>query len=88
MDSASLALAEGLVNPAYIRQGAAAGLGKRRALVKALLANRRMPQTGWDDHTIEILLQASSHCADCLSFHSQSYNMLTCKLALKLVVRL
>lgn len=56
MDADNCDLAAGLVSKAYISQGAAA-LAARRRMVKALLSSRRLPQRGWDEATIEMLLQ-------------------------------
>lgn len=56
MDADNCALACGLVSRAYIGQGQAA-LGARRRQVKALLSSRRLPPRGWDEATIEMLLQ-------------------------------
>ncbi|WIA16718.1 hypothetical protein OEZ85_013372 [Tetradesmus obliquus] len=56
MDADNLQLAASLVSPSYISQGGAA-LAARRRLVKGLLSNRRLPQEGWDEATIEMLLQ-------------------------------
>lgn len=56
MDAANCSLACGLVSPSYINQGAAA-LAARRKAVKALLSNRSLPAEGWDEATIEMLLQ-------------------------------
>lgn len=56
MDQANCDLACGLVSASYIAQGAQA-LAARRRMVKALLSSRRLPQRGWDEATIEMLLQ-------------------------------
>lgn len=56
MDADNLQLAASLVSPSYISQGGAA-LAARRRLIKGLLSNRRLPQEGWDEATIEMLLQ-------------------------------
>lgn len=56
MDAANCALAVGLVSRSYVDQGAAA-LAARRRQIKALLSNRSMPVQGWDEATIEMLLQ-------------------------------
>ncbi|KAG5191026.1 O-phosphoseryl-tRNA selenium transferase [Tribonema minus] len=55
MDKKNLQLAAGLVKPTYIAQAGQA-LNSRHNLVTALLANRRLPPTGWDEATIEYLL--------------------------------
>jgi O-phospho-L-seryl-tRNASec:L-selenocysteinyl-tRNA synthase len=56
MDADNLQLASGLVSASYVAQGGAA-LAARRRLIKGLLSNRRLPQNGWDEATIEMLLQ-------------------------------
>jgi O-phospho-L-seryl-tRNASec:L-selenocysteinyl-tRNA synthase len=56
MDADNLRLASSLVSASYVSQGGAA-LAARRKLLKGLLSNRRLPQTGWDEATIEMLLQ-------------------------------
>ncbi|KAF6259689.1 selenocysteine synthase [Scenedesmus sp. NREL 46B-D3] len=56
MDADNLQLASSLVSASYVSQGGAA-LAARRRLIKGLLSNRRLPQTGWDEATIEMLLQ-------------------------------
>eukprot|EP00850_Spirogloea_muscicola_P007190 SM000036S13234 [mRNA] locus=s36:52303:58242:- [translate_table: standard] len=56
MDDASLALAERLVSPSYIRQGGQA-LARRHKMVKALLSQCQLPREPWDDDTIEWLIQ-------------------------------
>lgn len=59
MDAANCEAACGLVSRTYITQGEQA-LSRRRRLVKALLSQRRLPARGWDDATIEMLLQVRS----------------------------
>jgi O-phospho-L-seryl-tRNASec:L-selenocysteinyl-tRNA synthase len=59
MDAANCSLACGLVSQSYINQGAAA-LSARRRLIKALLSNKKLPAEGWDEATIEMLLQVSA----------------------------
>lgn len=66
MDAANCSLAAGLVSQSYVSQGAAA-LGSRRRLVKALLSNRALPAEGWDEATIDMLLQVSDLCAFALA---------------------
>ena len=56
MDPDNLALASQLISGSYVSQGGAA-LTARRKLIKALLSNKRLPQTGWDEATIEMLMQ-------------------------------
>ncbi len=63
MDEDNCALACGLVSASYINQGAQALAGRRR-MIKALLSSRRLPERGWDEATIEMLLQASCRRAD------------------------
>jgi O-phospho-L-seryl-tRNASec:L-selenocysteinyl-tRNA synthase len=57
MDADNCTAACGLVSKAYIQQGSQA-LCRRRRLIKTLLSQRRLPEAGWDDATIEMLLQA------------------------------
>ena len=59
MDEANCALAAGLVSAAYINQGSQA-LARRRKRIKSLLSQRRLPAEGWDDASIELLLQVRS----------------------------
>ncbi len=58
MDPPNCELACGLVSRAYICQGAQA-LSARSRLVKALLSSRRMPERGWDEASIEQLVQVT-----------------------------
>eukprot|EP00124_Ichthyophonus_hoferi_P003317 Ihof_evm9s281 gene=Ihof_evmTU9s281 len=55
MDAKNLQLAQALVPSTYIRQGADS-MATRRGLVRVLLSQRRLPDEGWDDMTIELLL--------------------------------
>ncbi|CAM9343307.1 unnamed protein product, partial [Phaeothamnion confervicola] len=55
MNEKNISLGGGFVKPAYVAAGAQY-LNTRRNLVSALLANRRLPKPGWDDHEIEMLL--------------------------------
>jgi O-phospho-L-seryl-tRNASec:L-selenocysteinyl-tRNA synthase len=55
MNAANLALCEQLVNPPYVRQGAQARR-TRESLLASLLAQRRLPDVGWDETSIELLL--------------------------------
>ena len=64
MDAANCRLACGLVSQSYINQGAAA-LSARRRLIKALLSNKKLPAEGWDEATIEMLLQVSAWLKVC-----------------------
>lgn len=50
-----MSLAGNLVSPNYIRQGAQS-LQQRKHLMKVLLSQRRLPEQGWDDQSLEILL--------------------------------
>eukprot|EP01137_Pigoraptor_chileana_P035385 Opistho-2@29300 len=52
MNEANLRLAEGLVSANYIKQ-AGESLRSRENLVKVLLSQRRCPEDGWDDASIE-----------------------------------
>ncbi|GAQ82108.1 O-phospho-L-seryl-tRNASec:L-selenocysteinyl-tRNA synthase [Klebsormidium nitens] len=56
MDGANLQLAESLLSKSYVLQGQQA-LKQRHNLVKSLLSNKRLPDTGWDDASIEWFLQ-------------------------------
>lgn len=56
MDADNLALASQLVSSSYVLQGGAA-LAARRKMIKSLLSNKRLPKTGWDEATIEMLIQ-------------------------------
>ena len=63
MNAANCALANGLVSAAYVQQGQQA-LTARCNLVKTLLSQRKLPVDGWDDATIEMLLQVSATFLD------------------------
>ena len=52
-------IASGLVSKSYIEQGSQA-LVRRRRLIKSLISQRRLPDTGWDDETIELFLREVS----------------------------
>ena len=56
MDPRNCALASGLVSANYIQQGQQA-LAARANLIKSLLSQRKLPFNGWDDATIEMLIQ-------------------------------
>jgi O-phospho-L-seryl-tRNASec:L-selenocysteinyl-tRNA synthase len=56
MDADNCNVAETLISKTYIQQGSQA-LAARRRLIKTLLSQRRLPQRGWDDATIELLIQ-------------------------------
>mmetsp|Transcript_1601 Transcript_1601/g.5746 ORF Transcript_1601/g.5746 Transcript_1601/m.5746 type:complete len:178 (-) Transcript_1601:4948-5481(-) len=55
MDSRNFALAQGLVDSSYVSQ-AKQSRSSREGLVRQLLANRRLPERGWDDVTIKLFL--------------------------------
>jgi O-phospho-L-seryl-tRNASec:L-selenocysteinyl-tRNA synthase len=57
MDEEACALAGGLVSPSYLAQGRAS-LTTRRKRVRSLLSSRRLPEEGWDEATIEMLVRA------------------------------
>eukprot|EP00644_Phytophthora_capsici_P008098 jgi/Phyca11/10960/fgenesh1_pm.PHYCAscaffold_58_\ len=59
MNSKSAALAEQLIPSTYVKQGLGA-IRSREALVTTLLAQRRLPDEGWDDASVEMLLQTLS----------------------------
>lgn len=59
MDVDNCNAACGLISRTYIQQGSQA-LARRRRLIKTLLSQRRLPQQGWDNATIEMLLQVCS----------------------------
>ncbi|GMF42962.1 unnamed protein product [Phytophthora fragariaefolia] len=55
MNAKSAALAQQLVPSTYVQQGLDAVRGREK-LVTALLAQRRLPDDGWDDASVELLL--------------------------------
>ncbi|PNH12953.1 O-phosphoseryl-tRNA(Sec) selenium transferase [Tetrabaena socialis] len=59
MNADNCSLAIGLVSKSYIRQGEQA-LARRQRLIKALLSSRKLPERGWDEATIEMLIRALS----------------------------
>lgn len=59
MDPQNCDLATGLVSKRYINQGSQA-ISRRHKLIKTLLSQRKLPEHGWDDATIEMLLQDAS----------------------------
>lgn len=59
MDEETLKLATNLVSRSYIEQGGQQ-ITKRRKLVKSLLSERRLPEQGWDDLTIESFVQVNN----------------------------
>jgi len=56
MNSKNAALAEALVARTYVQQGADS-VRAREALLTSLLAQRRLPDAGWDELSVELLLQ-------------------------------
>ena len=56
MNDESFVLAEGLVSSNYVRQAQQARRA-RESLFKSLLSQRRLPDNGWDDCTLKMLLQ-------------------------------
>ncbi len=56
MNARNLELAAGLVDQAYIDQAAQA-ISARQNLLTVLLSQRKLPSKGWDDITIEAVLQ-------------------------------
>ena len=52
-------LAGGLVPPGYIAPGVVS-LGRQTAAIRTLLAQRRLPDTGWNEATVEIFLRQLS----------------------------
>ena len=59
MNPETLFIAGTLIPESYLAQ-AGAGLSSRRKLVKGLLSQRRMPQAGWDEASIENLMQVAA----------------------------
>ena len=59
MNDACFALAEQLVSSSYIGQARQARQA-RESMVKSLLAQRRMPEQGWDEGTLRLMLQELS----------------------------
>jgi len=55
MDLSNCELAAQLVSKTYIDQGCQA-LVRRKKLVKSLLSQRRLPEQGWDEETIQLFL--------------------------------
>jgi hypothetical protein len=62
MNAENCELAQAFVSRSYVEQGSQA-LAKRQKLIKALLSQRRLPPTGWDDATIQMFLQARTRVA-------------------------
>lgn len=56
MNDDCFSLAEGLVSASYVRQAQQARRA-RETLFKSLLAQRRLPDKGWDENTVRLLLQ-------------------------------
>lgn len=67
MDADNLELASQLVSKSYVQQGSQS-IRKRQKLVKALLSERKLPIHGWDDPTIESLLQVPSFLSNFFKF--------------------
>ena len=65
MNDDLMKLATNLVSRSYIVQAQSA-LVSRSKLIKSLLSQRRLPELGWDETSIEQLLQASYHIC-CIS---------------------
>ena len=65
MNAENCELAQAFVSKSYVEQGSQA-LAKRQKLIKALLSQRRLPPTGWDDATIQMFLQARTGSAHCM----------------------
>ncbi|KAL4159729.1 hypothetical protein PRNP1_000302 [Phytophthora ramorum] len=59
MNAKSAALAESLVPATYVQQGLDAVRGREK-LVTTLLSQRRLPDDGWDDTSVELLLHTLS----------------------------
>ena len=57
MDEANLKLASQLVSKSYVDQGGDA-LRIRRKLISTLLSQRRLPEEGWDEETVELFIKA------------------------------
>ncbi|GLI64684.1 hypothetical protein VaNZ11_008038 [Volvox africanus] len=66
MNPDNCTLAAGLVSLSYVRQGEQA-LARRQRLIKALLSSRRLPERGWDEATIELLIR------DCSAMDSNNF---------------
>ena len=56
MNDANLELAKRLVRPSYVSQGAQ-GLAARQKLLTSLLSERRLPERGWDEAQLELLVR-------------------------------
>ena len=56
MNPDNCGLATRYVSQSYVAQGQQA-LARRQRLVKALLSSGKMPEEGWDEMTIEALIQ-------------------------------
>ncbi|PNH00228.1 O-phosphoseryl-tRNA(Sec) selenium transferase, partial [Tetrabaena socialis] len=66
MNADNCSLAVGLVSKSYIRQGEQA-LARRQRLIKALLSSRKLPEKGWDEATVEMLIR------DCSAMDSNNF---------------
>ncbi len=75
MDAANLKLAADsrLVSQSYVEQGGQS-LSSHHQLVRSLLASRRLPEQGWEEATIEMLINVSYQCNTCFghSTHAAS----------------
>jgi O-phospho-L-seryl-tRNASec:L-selenocysteinyl-tRNA synthase len=63
-------LASSLVNGAYVQQGVQS-LKSHQSLLKTLLSERRMPEIGWSDGTIQMALHELSSM-DSNNFHANA----------------
>jgi O-phospho-L-seryl-tRNASec:L-selenocysteinyl-tRNA synthase len=59
MNEATRKLATQFISSSYIK-AALEARNQRENLIKILFASRRMPEEGWDEQTIELLLQELS----------------------------
>ncbi|KAF1333507.1 O-phosphoseryl-trna selenium transferase, partial [Globisporangium splendens] len=57
MNAKNAQLAEAFVPPTYVEQGLAA-IRNREQLFTTLLSQRRVPNDGWDEQTVELVLQS------------------------------
>ncbi len=59
MEPRNFELSSKLISSRYIIQAQQART-QRESLLRGLLSQRRLPEDGWDDHTIELVLQEFS----------------------------
>ena len=59
MTPENVALASTLVSRGYIEQGAQA-LARRRRRITSLLSERRLPEAGWEEANISLLVRAAA----------------------------